>query len=104
MIRRAKERGLPFEAIDCDELYGRSSDFRAQLDGEDIVYAADIPSNLQIYLTKPKVGVPKKRTGKRGRHPKRLRVLNGVLAETPYRLARSKSTQWHFLRVKCSIY
>ena len=100
MIQRAKERSLPFEAVACDELYGRSSDFRAQLDEDDILYAADIPSNLQVYLRKPEVGIPKKRAGKRGRHPKRLRVLNGVPAETPYRLARSKRTQWHFLRIR----
>jgi len=100
MIQRAKERGLPFEAVACDELYGRSSDFRAQLDGDGILYAADIPSNLRVYLQKPKIGIPKKIASKRGRHPKRLRVLNGVPADTPHRLARSKSTQWHFLRVR----
>ena len=100
MIQRAKERGLPFEAVACDELYGRSSDFRAQLDGDDILYAADIPSNLQVYLQKPKVGIPKKRAGKRGRHPKRLQVLNGIPTDTPARLAHSNRTQWHFLRVR----
>jgi SRSO17 transposase len=100
MIRRAKERGLPFEAVACDELYGRSSDFRTQLDEENILYAADIPSNLQVYVRKPKIGIPMKRAGKRGRHPKRLRVVNGVPVETPCRLTRSKRTQWHFLRVR----
>lgn len=100
MIRRAKKRELPFEAVACDELYGRSSDFRVQLDEDGILYAADIPSNLQVYLQKPEIGVPKKKPGKRGRHPKLLRILNGVLAETPYRLARSTRTQWHFLRVR----
>jgi SRSO17 transposase len=102
MIQRAKQRELPFEGVACDELYGRSSDFRAQLEQAGLRYAADIPSNLNIYLQKPKVGIPKKRAGKRGRHPKRLRVLNGVLAETPYRLARSKTTQWHCLRVRAN--
>jgi SRSO17 transposase len=100
MIRRAQARGLPFEGVACDDLYGRSCDFRTRLDEEGILYAADIPSNLKLYLQEPVVGVPKKRRGKRGRHPERLRVLNGVSAETPYRLARSKQTQWHFLRVR----
>lgn len=102
MIRRAKKRDLPFAAVACDELYGRSSDFRDQLHGEDILYAADIPSNLQVYLQKPKVGVPRKKPGKKGRRHKRLRVLNTVTATTPMQLARSKTTHWHFLRVRAS--
>jgi len=102
MIRRAKKRDLPFEAVVCDELYGRSSAFRAQLDEENILYAADIPANLQVYLQKPKVGVPKQRKGKKGRQPSRLRVLNTVTATTPKQLARSKTTRWHFLRVRTS--
>lgn len=102
MIQRAQERGLPFEGVACDELYGRSAAFRTRLDEADILYAADIPINLKVFLRKPVVGVPKKRKGKRGRHPKRLQVLNGVVAETPYRLARSKHTSWHPLRVRAS--
>jgi len=100
MIRRAQDRGVPFEAVACDELYGRSADFRAQLVGEGLQYAADIPANLQVYLQKPEIGIPKKRAGQRGRHPQRLRVLNGIPADTPQRLARSKRTQWHFLQVR----
>jgi SRSO17 transposase len=33
MIRRAQAEGLPFEAVACDELYGRSAWLRARLDG-----------------------------------------------------------------------
>jgi SRSO17 transposase len=100
MIRRAKDRGVPFEAVACDELYGRSADFRAHLAGDGLRYAADIPANLQVYLQKPKIGIPQKSAGQRGRHPQRLRVLNGIPADTPHRVARSKRTQWHFLRVR----
>jgi SRSO17 transposase len=38
MIRRAKARQLPFEAVVCDDLYGRDSHFRAELDAEGIRY------------------------------------------------------------------
>ncbi len=100
MIRQAKKRGLPFESVACDELYGRSAEFRAQLDDEEIMYAADIPANLRVYLKKPETGIPQKRKGKQGPQPKKLRVTNGVQAETPYRLARSKRTHWDFLQVR----
>jgi len=99
MIKRAKKRGLPFETVACDELYGRSSEFRAQLEADEIVYAADIPANLRVYLQKPEVGIPKKKK-KQGAQSKKVRVLNGIQAETPYRLARSKKTAWHFLQVR----
>jgi len=100
MIRRAQERGLPFESVTCDELYGRSAEFRAQVDDDEIMYAADIPSNLHVYLKKPEIGIPKKRKGQKGPQPKKCCVLNGARAETPYRIARSKKTQWHFLQVR----
>ena len=34
MIQRAHANGLPFEAICCDDFYGKSSDFRAEMRAE----------------------------------------------------------------------
>ena len=46
MIRRVKAANLPFEAVLCDTLYGRSSQFRHELREENLLYMADIPHNL----------------------------------------------------------
>ena len=73
MIRRAKANGVPFEAVACDTLYGRSSAFRDQLDAENIEYYADVPSNTRIYLQRPEVGIPR---NKRGRKASKERVLS----------------------------
>ncbi len=56
MIRRAKAAGLPFEAVLCDSLYGRSSQFRYELREEHLLYMADIPNNLRVYLEQPSGG------------------------------------------------
>jgi len=58
MIRRAKAAKLPFEAVLCDSLYGRSSEFRHELREEDLLYMAAIPNNLRVYLEQPVIGVP----------------------------------------------
>ena len=53
MVSRVHENGMPFEAVDCDSLYGRKGWFRDQLNHLDIEYYADIPENTRIYLTIP---------------------------------------------------
>ena len=66
MIRRAKAHGLLFEITSCDSLYGRDSEFRAALDIQGVLYIADIPADIQVYLNKPVVGVPPTPPGKCG--------------------------------------
>jgi SRSO17 transposase len=75
MILQAKSRGLPFSVVGCDTAYGRDSKFRAALDGEGILYMADIPNDLRVYLDKPEMAVPESPPGKKGRPYSRKRVL-----------------------------
>jgi len=62
--------------MDC--AYGRDSWLRNKIEGQGIVYIADIPCNLQVWLKEPKVGVPKRKNG-RGRNPTRKQVLEQPL-------------------------
>ena len=55
LILRAVERGLSFEAVDMDSLYGRSFQLRKKLQDEKIEYYGDIPEDTQVYLSKPEV-------------------------------------------------
>jgi len=63
-------------------VYGRDGQFRADLAAEDVIYMADIPANMQVYLTKPIVGLPETPPGKKGRPFSQPQVLNGVEAVT----------------------
>jgi len=76
MIERVKAHGLPFEAVACDDLYGRSGWFRGQMDQADIIYMAEVPENTQIYLTKPDFGIPPHARGQAGRISTRPKVLS----------------------------
>jgi len=76
MIKRVKAHGLPFDLLACDALYGRDSQFRADVDAEGVRYAAQVPADTLVYLSEPRVGILPKQ-GERGRPRTRLRVLSG---------------------------
>ena len=50
LIQRAKENGLPFDAVGMDTLYGRNRQLRADLDQAEIEYYADVPASTKVYL------------------------------------------------------
>jgi SRSO17 transposase len=99
MIRRAQARHLPFELVACDDLYGRSREFRAALAAAHIPYAAEVPSTTQVYLQCPKVGVPRRRHA-RGPSPSRLQVLGRLATHEVQALARSRTTAWQRVAVR----
>jgi len=99
MIRRVQARGLPFELLACDDLYGKSRAFRATLEAWHIPYAAEVPSNTQVYLQCPKVGVPRRRH-QRGKAPSRLKVLSRQAPHAVRALARSGQTTWQRVAVR----
>ena len=102
MIRRAKAAKLPFEAVLCDSLYGRSSQFRHQLRQEHLLYMADIPNNLRVYLEQPVVGVPEPKPGKKGPKPEKAQVLNGVRSYSVKQVGLADDTHWQRLRIRTS--
>ena len=53
MIQRVKQNGLPFEALACDELYGRKNEFRSQMHQAGILYMADVPKSTPVSLSGP---------------------------------------------------
>jgi SRSO17 transposase len=99
MIKRVKAHGLPFDLLACDALYGRDSQFRADVDGEGVRYAAQVPGDTRVYLSKPRVGLPPKR-GKRGRPRTRLRVLRGQEPHEVRALAQHPQTTWQQVQVR----
>lgn len=99
MLRRVQLQGLPFEFVACDDLYGKSREFRATLDAEQMQYAAEVPSDTQVYLTCPKVGVPRKRH-KKGPAPSRRKVLSRQAPQEVRALARSTKTVWERVGVR----
>jgi SRSO17 transposase len=77
LVRRAHCQGLPFVAVAADAVYGRDSAFRAGLDKDKILYVADVPSDYPVYVERPEVGVPPRRSD-RGPAPSSFQIVNGV--------------------------
>lgn len=101
MIQRAIANGLPFEAVGCDDLYGRVESFRQGMERADILYMADVPENIRVYLSEPRVGVPVTEPGHRGRPFSRGRGIS----EEPLSVAavgRREDTPWRRVRVRAT--
>ena len=99
MVKRVKAQGLPFDLLACDALYGRDSQFRADVDAEGVRYAAQVPADTHIYLSEPRVGLPPKR-GRRGRPRTRLQVLGGQEPHEVRALAQHPQTTWQQVQVR----
>src|SRR5712664_1857400 len=99
MVKRVKAKGVPFDLVACDALYGRDSQFRADLAAENVQYAAQVPADTNVYLSEPRVGLPPKR-GKRGRPRTRLRVLSGQHPHEVRALAQHPQTAWQRVQVR----
>ncbi len=96
LIQKVVERKL-FAArwIGCDAVFGSDPDFLASLP-KGLYYLASIRSNTQVFLRKPKVGLP--RYFGRGPRPKKLKVLRGQpRPKTVAQIAKSRKTVWHSL-------
>ena len=50
MIQRTQAKGVSFEAVVMDDLYGRNAQLRQRLDQAGIEYYGDVPANTIVYL------------------------------------------------------
>lgn len=98
MIRRVQAAGVPFERVACDELYGRGQAFRATLDTWGIRYAAQVPLNTQVYVSEPRVGLPRRKSGRRP--PTQLKVLSRSQPREVRALAHTHQTPWQHVHVR----
>lgn len=64
---------IPFKWVTFDSFYGRDQDFLYNLHRQEITFVADIPKDATVYLKKPVLYIPKKKT-KKGRCFKRYRI------------------------------
>jgi SRSO17 transposase len=98
MIDRARARGLPFEFVACDELYGRNQALRAHWDAQELAYAAQVPASTLVYLQRPVVKVPRRKRG--ARQPTRWQVQSRQQPHTVYAVGRRSSTVWRRPQVR----
>jgi SRSO17 transposase len=100
MLQRAQAEEIPFDAVACDGLYGRSFWLRQQMEQAGIEFYADVPANSQVYLSEPKIGIPQ---NKRGPKATEARVLSPGSPLGPYRiddLRLHPSLLWQTLTIR----
>jgi len=100
MLQRAQ---VPFAAVACDDLYGRSGWLRRQMEQTGILYMAEIPKDTQVYLTKPDFELPPSDPGKPRRPVSRPQILRdakpvevhqiGSLFDTHFQRFQVRSTE-----------
>lgn len=100
LISRAQSNGLPFSVVSCDCLYGRDSQFRADVDNLGVTYMADIPVDTRVYLSPPVVGIPDKSPGTRGRPPSRRTVLSSEEPIEVRNLSSTSELEWHNIKIR----
>lgn len=100
VIQRAQANGLPFEAVACDDLYGRSGWLRHKMDAAGLVYMAEVPENTRVYLTRPDFGVPPPRPDQHGRPPTRPQVLSADQPVEARQVAQLPETHFQRFRVR----
>lgn len=95
MVKRVKDRGLPFVAVDCDSLYGRKGWLRDEFTKLEIEYYADVPENTQVYLTPPRL---RPKLGKKGQ-PTPQFELEGRVYEVKH-LKNDPHTVFHTMTLR----
>lgn len=96
MIRRAQARGIPFEAVVMDDLYGRNGVLRQQLDEAHIEYYGDVPVDTKVYLSKPEVVYPLTKQGRPTQNPR----IVGAKAYEVQELGREPTLLWQTIRLR----
>lgn len=100
MIQRAQANGLPFEAVACDDLYGRSGWLRHEMDAAGIIYMAEVPENTRVYLTRPEFGVPPPNPKSHRQKPLRPRVLSADPPLPARQVTQLADTHFHRFQVR----
>ncbi len=100
MIQRTDANGLPFSAICCDDFYGQSGKFRAQMRDDDHVYMADVPQDTLVYLEKPVMGISSVQSDKPGHQPSIPKVISVDKPLKVCDVARLKDTNWSRVLVR----
>ncbi len=73
IILHQMELGVQFDYVGADGYYGNDTNFASKIDQLGLLYMLDIHSDQPIYLEKPELVVPERKS-KRGREPKRLKA------------------------------
>lgn len=102
MVLQAKNNGLPFEVVCCDDEYGKTHWLRRLFSDNGLTYVADVPSDTLFYLEKPSVEIPVNMPGIRGRRYWKKRPVCQKKPVRVDKLARDEDLEFYRIKVRNS--
>jgi SRSO17 transposase len=100
IIKHQVSMGINFDYIGADGLYGNDAAFAREIDNMGLVYILDIHRDQQIYLEKPDLFLPERKTTK-GPSPKKLKANIEHTTACKY-ISSLKSTDWKAIDIRHS--
>lgn len=101
MLKQDIARGVKFDWIGGDGLYGHSYELGKAIDNLNLFFVLDVHKDETIYLDEPTFGVPEKKTG-RGRPPKNVKALQPEMRLDKI-LQRLTSDDWRLEEIRDSV-
>jgi SRSO17 transposase len=91
MIEEHINNGVYFDFINGDGLYGHGYHFGKGIDKLGKKYVLDVHNDQQIFLQEPRIFLPEKRPGQRGRNPVKLKTDTPAITVSEYNETLRKS-------------
>ena len=83
IIKHQQEMGITFDYVGADGLYGNDAAFAREINNMGLVYMLDIHSDQQIFLERPELYLPERKTAK-GPSPKKLKASTDHITACNY--------------------
>lgn len=100
IIKHQLSKGVTFDYVGGDGLYGNDFKFTQGIDELCLIYLLDIHSDQQVYLTRPQLFIPDRKSN-RGRAPKRLKADIDPIKTNDY-IENLACSQWQKIDIRDS--
>lgn len=100
IIKHQLSIGITFDYIAADGLYGNDASFAREINNMGLVYMLDIHSDQQIFLEKPELFLPERKTTK-GPAPKKLKATIEHTTVSKY-VGTTKPSDWKTIEIRHS--
>jgi len=100
IIKHQLSRGTIFDYVAADGLYGNDTAFAREINNMGLIYMLDVHSNQPIYLQKPELFLPERKTAK-GPSPKKLKATSENINVCKY-INTLKTSDWKTIEVRDS--
>lgn len=101
IIKHQLEMGITFDYIGADGLYGNDAAFAREINNMGLVYMLDIHSDQQIFLEKPELYLPGRKTAK-GPSPKKLKASTDNITVCKY-IGSLEPSDWKAIDIRGSV-